>query len=754
MKNLLYILPVIFLMLSDLQAKEQGEIRGKVVNAERGDPLPFANIILEGTQRGTTSKLDGTFLLSLVPVGEYRVTASIVGFARLTREITVVSTQTTKVNFTLAPVGTTTSEVVITSTRPISAASSSFIQALDFELRPKQSAQDLLRMVPGLVIAQHAGGGKAEQIFLRGFDADHGTDINIAVDGIPVNMVSHSHGQGYADLHFVMPEVLKGMEVYKGPYYAQFGDFGTAGTVRFNTIDDVERSTLSAEAGSFGMQRYVGLVRVPLSLSRTTSFVTGEFLRNNSYFEQSQNFVRSNIFGKVRHELNNTESITLWASGFTSSWDASGQIPTRAVDRGLISRLGSIDPSEGGSTSRYNVSLSYAAMNDASTFLAQAYFSRYRFRLFSNFTFFKEDPLNGDEIEQVDDRSLAGGRVEYTVEHHVFGVRGSTMLGTSYRTDGINLELWHVAARRRLESRVLAHVREHNAAAFVQHEFFFSHAIRLQLGLRGDYFVFHVGDLNLTSALPTPSGRVSQFLLSPKANLSFSPSAGMDLFANFGMGFHSNDARVVVEKLGSPTLPRATGAELGTRISPSPGFMFLAALWGLDLEREFVYSGDEGTTEESGATRRIGIDTEVRAQILDWLWADVDLTLSRGRYKDFPENENFIPLAPTVTSTGGLTVRHPNGYEGSLRYRHLGNLPANEDNSIRAFGYTVFDAALAYRIAAYRLTLIAENLFNVDWNEAQFATESQLRGEPTPVSELHFTPGSPRSLRLKVEVAW
>jgi len=737
-----------------MQGGEEGGIRGKVTNTETGDALPFANIILEGTQRGATSRLDGTYSLSRIPAGVHRVTVSIVGFERMTREVTVTSTQTSLVDFAIPPVLTKITEVVITSTRPISAASSSFIRALDFELRPKQSSQDLLRMVPGLVIAQHAGGGKAEQIFLRGFDADHGTDINISVDGIPVNMVSHGHGQGYADLHFLMPEVLKGMEVYKGPYYAQFGDFGTAGTVTFNTIDNVEQNTLSAEAGSFGMQRYVGLAELPLNMTNTRSFVSGELLRNKSYFDNPQNFSRYNFFGKVRHELSTSRSLTVWLSGFSSQWDASGQIPERAVENRLISRFGSIDPTEGGTTARYNVNASYSALADASNLLIQTYFSRYRFRLYSDFTFFKNVPVNVDEIKKVDDRSIAGGRVEYSFEDRPFGLTGTTIVGVTYRTDGTNLELWHDARRQRLENRVLAHVRQHNASAFAQHDFRFNEVVQLQLGLRGDYFVFEVQDLNPSSAVLTTSGQVSQFLLCPKANLTVSPYSGLDLFANFGMGFHSNDARGVVAQRGNSTLPRASGAEVGTRVLPSHRFTFSAALWVLDLEREFVYSGDEGTTEESGATRRLGIDVETRAQLLDWLWADVDVTVSRGRFKNLSENQNYIPLAPTFTSTGGITVRHPNGIEGSVRYRHVGSRPANEDNSIRALGYTVFDGTFAYRLGDYKLMVIAENVFNVEWNEAQFATESQLRGEPTPVSELHFTPGSPRSVRLKIEMAW
>jgi hypothetical protein len=751
MKHLLYRGIFVVLFLSQGNAEETGTISGRIIDAETGNALPFVNIILDGTHLGTTSKLDGKFLLSRVPSGTYRVTASIVGFARVTKEIIIVPSRTAECDFTLAPLPTAASEILITSSRPSSAASASFIRAMDFELRPKHSTQDLLRMVPGLVIAQHAGGGKAEQIFLRGFDADHGTDVNISVDGIPVNMVSHGHGQGYADLHFVMPEVLKGFDVYKGPYYAQFGDFGTAGTVLFTTREEVEENLLSVEAGSFRTQRIFGITQLPLSSSTTSFFVAGEYVRTNGYFDDPQDFVRLNLFGKVRHALDAKQSVSVWASVFDSRWNASGQIPHRSVERGLISRFGSIDPTEGGATQRHNVHLSYSSLNQGSHLSVQSYYSRYRFQLFSNFTFFKDDPINGDAIEQVDDRFLAGGRIEYMFENALLGISGNTLLGGSHRTDGTNLELWHVAQRHRLENRVHAYVRQQNAAVFAQHELRFSDVIRLQLGVRGDYFAFIVDDKDPKRAHGTTSGSVRQLLVSPKANLTFSPSSVFSAHANAGFGFHSNDARAVIAQQSSLTLPRAFGAELGTRWIPSNRFSLSCALWLLDLEREFVYSGDEGTTEESGATRRVGIDVEVRAQLMDWLWGDIDVTLSRGRYNDLRRGEDYIPLAPMFTSTGGLTARHPSGTEGSLRYRHVGSRPANEDNSIRAFGYMVFDATFTYRIEPYRFMFAMENLFNTEWNEAQFATESRLRHESEPVSELHFTPGAPRSLLVKLE---
>lgn len=734
-------------------AQNTGKITGSIVDKATKSPIAFANVVVQGTTLGVSSKLDGSFSISRVPTGRHAIRASILGYATATADVEIEAGKTTNVALEMEEKPTTSDEVVVMADVPISAASSKMIQAMDFELRPRLSSQDLLRLVPGLFIAQHAGGGKAEQIFLRGFDCDHGTDVNVSVDGIPVNMVSHGHGQGYADLHFVMPEVLQGMEVYKGPYFAQYGDFGTAGTVKFNTLDDIEHNSVSIEGGRFGMVRAVGLARLPLHSDMTSAYVAGEILRNNSYFDQKQHFKRYNLFGKLKTHFDSNQSLTVWGSSFSSDWDASGQIPGRAVASGLISRFGSIDPSEGGETYRHNVNVQYSTIGAASLFSAQTYISRYHFRLFSNFTFYKEDPVNGDEIEQTDDRTIAGGRVEYTMNETFGSPNIATVIGSSVRYDDITNALWHVAQRQRLDGKAQAGIRETNVAFYVQQDYHLSQSVRLQLGLRNDNFVFNVSDKLHAGTSDDITGKVTQTIFSPKANLTISASHQFDIFVNFGTGFHSNDARGILARRSATTLPRAVGAEIGTRYS-SARLTATLALWGLDLEHELVYVGDEGTTEESGATRRIGIDASARFQLLDWLWGDLDLALSRGRYKDLPTGQDYVPLAPTLASTGGLSAKLPSGLEANLRYRYLSDRPANEDNSVRARGYTVFDAGMSYTLGAYKLSLIAENLFNVDWNEAQFDTESQLRGESQPVSELHFTPGTPFTVRAKIDLAF
>lgn len=730
-----------------------GRIKGRVTEKSSNLAIPFADVAVKGTRLGTYTKTDGTFSISGVAQGSQEVVVSIVGYASVLKRVTVYGDRTSELTVELEDSSASAPEIVVVAKPAVSAASAGSISAMDFELRPRLSSQDLLKLVPDLFIAQHAGGGKAEQIFLRGFDCDHGTDINIAVDGLPVNMVSHGHGQGYADLHFVMPEIVSGMEVYKGPYFAQFGDFATAGTVKFTTLDEIDHTSINIEGGEFDLARLSGLIRVPTTSENMSAYIAGEVLRNESYFDHSQNFRRYNLFGKLVARIDDEKVLSAWTSGFTSTWDASGQIPERAVAEGVIDRFGAIDPTEGGGTSRENVNIQYSQFGGSSGFIAQAYMSRYHFQLFSDFTFYKTDPVNGDEIEQDDDRTIAGGRAEYSVNSMFGNPDIQTVVGSSVRSDWIHNQLWHVTKRQRLQNEANADLHEMSFSLYVQQDYRLTRAIRLELGLRSDFFLFDVKD-GLNAGLPGDiTGYVTQSIIGPKGDIVYSPAEDWNLYFDAGSGFHSNDARAILAGGASTALPRAVGAEIGTRYTV-PGMTVSLAFWGLDLQHELVYNGDDGTTEESGATRRLGIDLGLRHQLLEWLWTDLDMAVARGRYRNLPVGENYIPLAPTLSLTGGLTARHSSGIEATLRFRGMSDRPANEDNTVRARRYIVFDGGVAYSLAKCKLSCTVENLLNTQWNEAQFATESQLHGEMHPVTDLDFTPGTPLSLRARIEISF
>ena len=680
-------------------------------------------------------------------------------------------------------------KILVKGDRAYSTASSKLIREFDLNIRPIQTAQDMLQLAPGLIVTQHAGGGKAEQIFLRGFDADHGTDVAISTDGIPVNMVSHGHGQGYADLHYVIPELVESIDLFKGPYFARHGNFSTAGSIMFRTKDYIDENTVKIEGGEFNTQKVTGLFQVPGSGEYQSAYFGAQFYNTDGPVESEQNFQRSNLFGKFHTRLNETNELTFSVNSFSSAWDASGQIPQRAVDNGLITRFGTIDDLEGGQTGRQNLSLTYTVRDENnSQFFIQPYFSRYNFKLFSNFTFFLDDQENGDMIEQTDDRTLLGLNTEYQFQQSIRSMQSTTTFGGGFRSDDIAVSLWHSPNRRRLTQRVDSGIIERSLFLWVQEELVVNSKLRLQLGLRGDYFTFNVEDhldtlSDASITLPHASGYAQQAMLNPKFNLVYSPLHSTDIFLNFGTGFHSNDARDVVieqtlsdlervfsrqglndaqinERLaqlnfdpahsGIRTLPRAIGAEIGTRHQFWNRISIGIAGWWLELGEELVFVGDAGETEISGKSRRIGIDFEGRAQLLSWLWVDTDVNLSSGKFVDEPSDVNEIPLAPRMTSTGGLTAAHPSGFGANLRYRHVGDRPANEDSSVTAEGHTLVNIGFSYTLGPFKYFATVENLFDVDWNEAQFDTESRLVDETSPVSEIHFTPGSPRNMQAGI----
>ena len=744
------------------QAQRPAALRGTVTDSLSGQPLAGVRVGLLGQPGGTATDALGQFRLAGLAAGTYRVQLGALGYRLKTSEITLVAGETRGLTAALATTNLNLAEVTVSQLRDPNQTLAA-ISHIDQTLRPLNSAQDLLRLVPGLFIAQHAGGGKAEQIFVRGFDADHGTDFAVSIDGLPVNMVSHAHGQGYADFHFVIPETVEQLRVYKGPYTARFGDFATAGAGEFTTKTSLDRSQVKLEVGRFDTRRALVMLdllgtRHLLSKRPESAYVAAEYNFTNSYFDAPQHFKRFNGLLKYTGQLTDKTSLTLLGSHFTSSWDASGQIPDRAVAEGLISRFGSLDPSEGGSTNRTNASvvLTTALPHDA-VLRQQAYYARYNFSLFSNFTFFKNDPVNGDEIDQTDHRNLYGYTATYDRDDRL-GHRGRnlhTVAGLGTRIDASDLGLRRAVQRRILDTVSTGRLYEQNINAYLDETLELTDRLTVNAALRADLFVFQFRGQKADSAagFVLLTGRVTRGRVSPKLNLYYQLSPAVQLFVRSGLGFHSNDARGVVQGTGSfNALPRATGAEVGSTFKPVPSLVVNAALWTLHLQDELVYSGDEGTTESAGPTRRYGVDVSARYQLTGRLFLDADVNYSHGRLVQAPEGENRIPLAPSFTSIGGLTLKNPNGLSASLRYRHIDSRPAQEDNAIRARGYFLLDAVASYTRPRFQLGATAENLLNVAWNEAQFATDSRLRGETISVNELNFTPGTPFFIKLNASV--
>jgi len=718
-----------------------GSLTG-VVTSAAGVPLPAANVFIAGLNRGASADALGRYQMSDIPTGEHTLTISAIGYETRTEAITVRAGETNTYSASLKPGELMLADVVVTGQ---TGHDLNTVSQVDIRLRPINTSQDILRMVPGLFIAQHAGGGKAEQIFLRGFDIDHGTDINLSVDGLPINMVSHAHGQGYSDMHFIIPELVDYVDFNKGPYYADKGDFTTAGYAALHTRNTLDKNMVKVEGGRFGTFRNVNAIQLVDSKTgdrRDQAYVASEYFRSDGFFENKQNFKRLNLSGKYNSYFGDNKRLTIGLSTFTSSWDASGQIPDRAVASGLITRWGSLDNTEGGETSRTNAYIKYTnTTEDGSLFENQFYFSKYDFYLVSNFTFFLNDPVNGDQITQQESRTIYGYNGTFQRAGNLGSIGLQTSAGIGFRYDDVNdIRLSHTVARKTyLGDYSRGDIDQTNLFAYVSETLQLSPALSVTGALRFDQFNFSYADA-LTPGYTRQT--VDKSTISPKLNITYAASRNVNLYVKSGVGFHSNDTRVVVAQSGKEVLPKAYGIDIGGTFKVADKLLINTAVWALDLQQEFVYVGDEAIVEPNGKTRRKGVDLSVRYQALDWLYLDTDVNLTDPRAKDVPEGQNHIPLAPTFTSIGGLSVKLPNGLSASLRYRYMGDRPANEDNSVVATGYFLMDAVVKYTRPAYELSFTSENILNREWKEAQFDTESRLQNEATPVSEIHFTPGT------------
>lgn len=679
-------------------------------------------------------------------------------------------------------------ELVVEARPPQSAASADEIRARDYQLRPHSTMQDILNNVPGLVVRQHQGGGKASQYLIRGFNADHGTDFLVTVDGLPVNLPSHAHGQGYADTNFVIPETIERLRLRKGPYFVEQGDFATAGSLDLVTRDAFPQPFVLAEGGSFGRQRYV--VGASPQIGAAQTLLAAQAYWSDGPFLADENFARYNAYAKVTWAP--SRRLQLWGAGtlYAGDWDASGQIPQREVSAGRLDRFGAIDPTEGGRSDRQNLDLHLAwtpAPGDRVE--AQAWASRYRLRLFSDFTFFQDTGLRfvrtprgirdlggepappgatlvpGDGIEQLDDRWLWGGRLAWS-HGWTLGERALlTTLGVETRHDIARVSLHRQVARRRFFTVSATRVIIDTAAFLLGQEVILNDWLRIDGGLRGDLSWWRVG--NRLPAQPRDpdfdavpiSGTASDAIVSPKLNVILSPRADVELYLNAGGGYHSNDARGIVQGAQDPDLvplARAWGGELGARTRWWDDRVDLAAaLWLLDLQSEIVFCGDCGTIEGTPrnfdvgpASRRWGVDFELRARLRDWLIADYDLSWADPRFK----NGAAIPIAPTLVMNGGLTAELGRGLSVAARVRFLDDRPGTEDRSVPARGYLVMDLFAKYRWRNVELGLDFLNVGDFDWQEAVFVDTSCTaregrRGRCPSRPDVHFTPGDPFGVR-------
>ncbi len=632
------------------------------------------------------------------------------------------------------------------------AASERQISGEELNARPVSRVGEVLEAVPGLIVTQHSGEGKANQYFLRGFNLDHGTDLAITVDGMPVNMPTHGHGQGYADINFLIPELIQSVDVRKGPYFADKGDFASAGAVDISYLNGLPKSVAEITVGSFGYQR--AMAAGSTKVGDGTLLAAFEANKYNGPWDVPDNIRKLN--GVLRYSQGTaTDGFSLTAMAYSNGWNSTDQVAQRAIDQGLIDRYGSLDPTDGGTSSRFSLSGNWAQSSDYGQTKLNAYVIRSSLQLYNDFTYFLDDPVNGDQFSQTDRRTVYGVDASHAFDVRVAGIDTQTRVGVQTRYDDINVGLFKTAQREILSTVRNDQVQEGSVALWADTTARWTDWLRTTVGIREDYFAGHV-----LSDTPQNSGNAQAAMTSPKAGIVLGPWYKTEFYGNAGFGLHSNDIRgatITVDPNDKvtplervPLLVRSKGAELGIRTKAIDGLTSSLAVFVLDFDSELLFVGDAGTTEPSRPSRRVGVEWTNQYKLLPWMSFDFDLAYTRARFTDFDPVGNFIPGAPAWVASGGVTFGHDTGWFGSLRARYFGPRPLIEDDSVRSLSSFIVNARAGYKFDnGMRLQLDVLNLFNAQTNQIEYYYLSRLPGEPIDgVADRHVHPAEPLAVRL------
>jgi outer membrane receptor protein involved in Fe transport len=720
-----------------------------------------------------TTDRDGRYVLSGLPAGPVQVVFSMPNFAVARRDAVVAPPSPARLDvtlyFTLSADVTVTGLSRFTNLADVQdpaanlvgiaqAASQGAVTARQLEARPLLRAGEVLETVPGVIVSQHSGEGKANQYYLRGFNLDHGTDFATTVAGMPVNMPTHAHGHGYTDLNFLIPELVSGVQYSKGPYYAEQGDFATAGAANINYANALPQAVVRVTGGGFGYGR--ALAAASLERGRGTWLGALELEHNDGPWTLDGNFRKANA---VARYTRGTAASGLSVTGmfYRSRWNATDQIPRRAIDSGLLGRFDTLDTSNGGDTHRASVSAEWQRTRDSGVTRVVAYGIRYGLDLYSNFTYFLDDPVNGDQFKQADRRTVVGGRATHRRLDHWGGRLIQNAVGVQVRSDDIHLNLTHTARRQFLHPVRQDDVRQTSGGVHAQNEIAWSPWLRTLAGLRADGYRFDV--TGITD--PLNSGTAYAGLVSPKAGVVVGPFRGTEFYGNTGMGFHSNDARgatITVDPItGEPAnrvtpLARATGSEFGIRTVAIPRLQSSLSLWTLRLASELIFIGDAGTTEAGRPSRRSGIEFANYYRPTRWLTIDADIAWSVARFTDDDPAGREIPGAIRTVAAGGVTVDGRSPLFGGVRFRYFGPRPLLEDGSQRSRATTLTNIEAGYRLSP-RLRLSADllNVFNAKVSDIDYFYTSRLPFEPADgVDDVHFHPVIPRVLRLALTASF
>jgi hypothetical protein len=753
---------------------QQGSVRGTVLD-QTGAVLPGVAIDLISAGQELTAVTDevGRYQFDNVPPGAAELTFRLLNFTVLRRQVEVTDGQLSSADIVLTL--SLSADVIVTATTTFrniadienpaenlvgiaTAASQGAITAVQLEARPVMRAGEVLETVPGMIVSQHSGEGKANQYYLRGFNLDHGTDFSMTVAGVPVNTPTGAHAHGYADVSFLIPELVSGVQFKKGPYFADEGDFSSAGAANVNYLNRLDRPLVRLSGGEDGWGRVVGAAspavgRGHLLAALEVATSDGPWVRPDDY--RKVNAVLRYSEGDARNGFSLT-GMTYWAD-----WDSTDQVPVRAIDDGRISRFDLIDPSDNGTSNRQSVAADFQRSSGPSSLRATAFVLRNSLNLFSNFTYFLDDPDHGDQFEQAERRVAIGGRTTYRRLGHLMERHTESAVGVQVRRDWLRpVGLYHTAASRRLSTTREDEVGLTMFGAYAQTEVEWARHVRTTLGVRTDVYQFDV-----ESDHPLNSGSGSDALVSPKLAAAFGPWGGTEFYANAGMGYHSNDARGAVIAVdpssGEPAdrvtpLVRSKGAEVGFRTVRLPGLQSTVSLWYLGIDSELLFVGDAGTTEAGRPSRRVGVEWTNYARLRSWLTADFDLSFSRARFTDDDPAGDRIPGALDRVIAAGLTVEPRRRVFGSIRVRHFGPRPLVEDDSVTSAQTTLWNGEIGYSVSSRaRLVLEGFNLLDAHVADIDYFYTSRLPGEPDEgIDDIHTHPALPRSFRLSLQLSF
>lgn len=623
-------------------------------------------------------------------------------------------------------------------------ASMGTVVAEQIEQRPISRAGEVLETVPGLIVTQHSGEGKANQYFLRGFNLDHGTDMATFIDGMPVNNRTHAHGQGYTDINFIIPEMIESLDYSKGPYYAKEGDFANAGTVRMHTKTEMDKSLIKIGLGQFGYQRLLLAGGSQNVLSEGDSFVAAlDTTRYDGPWDVAQEQEKYSAMAKYSFG-NAVNGGSISFMGFDNTWTATDQIPQRYIDNGG-DRYDSLDDTSGGETHRY--SLNYEGWHNLSGKALQSnlYVIDYGLDLFSNYTY-ATDQEHGDQIRQYDERKIIGGSLLFDA---LPTDDGEWQVGMDVRHDNIGDVRLSATEKRKTHELLIRHkVQETGFGLFLQNNHQWTESFRTQVGARFDYL-----QANVENRLNGQDSDANDSMVSPKLSAIYSSSKNTHWFANYGQGYHSNDARGFSEGSRATgdkadVFARSEGVDLGVQTQLTNTLQLAASLWWLTLDSELIFVGDNGETEASDKSERKGIEGSIFWQPQSWLIVDGDAAFSQARLLPEGQGEQHIPGAIERVFSLGVSMHNFGQWDAGLRLRHFGDFALNEDNSERADAVTMLNAQAGYQVTPnLSVTLEVLNLTNEEGNDITYLYESRLPNEAESVEDVHLHPTEPRMLR-------